>query len=80
MARMKTIDTPTPDAVRAARLAAGQTQAQAAALLGVQPRTYQRWEAGDSRMPAAAWALYRLEVRRAKRAAALAAAPRADER
>ena len=34
------------DRLRAARLAAGLTQAQAAQIAGVSPRTYQRYEAG----------------------------------
>ena len=74
MARMKTIDTPTPDAVRAARLAAGQTQAQAAACVHLYVRTWQRYEAGSTPIPAAVWELYRVKT------ALAAAAPRADER
>ena len=73
MARMKT-DTPTPAAVRAARLAAGQTQAQAAACVHLYVRTWQRYEAGSTPIPAAVWELYRVK------AALAAATPRADER
>lgn len=73
MARMKT-DTPTPAAVRAARLAAGQTQAQAAACVHIYVRTWQRYEAGSTPIPAAVWELYRVKT------ALAAAAPRADER
>jgi DNA-binding transcriptional regulator YiaG len=36
---------PTPDEVRAARLAAGLTQTEAAAVIGKPLRTWQNWEA-----------------------------------
>ena len=47
--------TPTPDAIRAAREAAGLTQAVAAALVHVDARTWRRWEAGATRMHPAIW-------------------------
>ena len=74
MARSMKTDTPTPAAVRAARLAAGQTQAQAAACVHLYVRTWQRYEAGSTPIPAAVWELYRVKT------ALAAAAPRADER
>lgn len=54
------IDAPTPAAIASARRAAGHTQTQAAAAVGVAPRQWQRWEAGTATMPTAAWWLYLL--------------------
>lgn len=42
--------TPSPSEIRTYRLAAGLTQAQAAAVIGVDRRSWQRWEAGDRAM------------------------------
>lgn len=50
----------TPPDVRKARIVAGHTQAQAAAVLGVTRRTWAHWEAGTSPMRQAQLALYRL--------------------
>jgi len=50
---------PTPDEIKSARLRGQRTQAQAAALLGVEPRQVQRWEAGEAKMPVAGWQLLR---------------------
>jgi len=44
---------------RSSRLAAGHTQAQAAELLGVRPRTVQDWEAGISDIPPLLLRVYR---------------------
>jgi transcriptional regulator with XRE-family HTH domain len=44
-------DSPTPEQIRAARKVAGLTQAQAAALVGVNDRGWRRYEAGDVKMP-----------------------------
>ncbi|MCW3609127.1 helix-turn-helix domain-containing protein [Burkholderia cenocepacia] len=52
---------PTPDALKHLRQRHGRTQAQAAALLGVEPRQVQRWEAGEAKMPIASWQLLRRE-------------------
>lgn len=41
---------PAPDAIKAARLAAGLTQSDAAALIYSGLRSWQQWEAGDRRM------------------------------
>ena len=46
---------PDPDAIRAAREAAGLTQAAAALLVHVDPRTWRRWESGSTRMHPAIW-------------------------
>ncbi len=40
---------PTPEQVKQARVKAGLTQQKAADLVGVDIRTWQRWERGDSK-------------------------------
>ena len=52
---------PTPAAVRAHRLAHGQTQSQAAALIYMELRAWQKYEAGDSAMHPAFFELYRIK-------------------
>lgn len=52
---------PKPGDIKAQRLAHGHTQAQAAELVYMPARTWQKWEAGDNRMHPAAWELYRLK-------------------
>lgn len=52
------------DAFRAAREAAGQTQADAARELGVSARAVQQWEGGQRSIPSYALDLYLLRVRR----------------
>lgn len=56
--------TPTPDAIRAARVAAGLTQAKAANLVYAGLRTWNRWESGQQDMPLAEWDLFQLRVMR----------------
>lgn len=60
--------TPTPDAIRAAREAAGLTQASAAALVYVGLRTWNRWEAGQAAMHPAIWELYMIKISGSARA------------
>lgn len=62
--------TPTPAEIRAARIAAQLTQAEAAALVYRQRRSWAGWEAGTARMPAGLWALFNLRA---------AAAPTTDQ-
>lgn len=50
---------PTPAEIRAARLAAGLTQAQASAVIGCGYRAWMEWEAGNRRMPALSWYVWR---------------------
>ncbi|HEM7880105.1 TPA: helix-turn-helix domain-containing protein [Burkholderia contaminans] len=50
---------PTPTEIKHMRVINGRTQADVADRLGVQPRQVQRWEAGEAKMPAAAWQLLR---------------------
>lgn len=48
---------PTPDQIRAVRLALGLTQAEAAHWVHVTARAWQWWESGERRMPVATWEL-----------------------
>ncbi|MDN7533950.1 helix-turn-helix domain-containing protein [Burkholderia orbicola] len=50
---------PTPTAIRELRVINGRTQAELAERLGVNERQVQRWEAGEAKMPVAAWQLLR---------------------
>ncbi|RQV00347.1 helix-turn-helix domain-containing protein [Burkholderia cenocepacia] len=50
---------PTPTQIKHMRVINGRTQTEVADRLGVQPRQVQRWEAGEAKMPAAAWQLLR---------------------
>jgi DNA-binding XRE family transcriptional regulator/DNA-directed RNA polymerase subunit RPC12/RpoP len=50
---------PTPTEIKHMRVINGRTQADVASRLDVQPRQVQRWEAGEAKMPAAAWQLLR---------------------
>jgi|LauGreSuBDMM15SN_2_FD.fasta_scaffold16140_3 DNA-binding XRE family transcriptional regulator len=51
------LNSPKPKTIKSARLALGYTQKEAAELVHVGLRTWQMWEAGDRRMPLAAWEL-----------------------
>lgn len=53
---------PTPEAIRAAREAAGLTQSEAAMLVHAKLRSWQDWEAGKRRMHMAFWNLFQLKV------------------
>lgn len=56
--------TPTPEQVKAARLAAGLTQAAAAALVHrANYRRWGEWENGKETMPAAEWELFQLKTK-----------------
>jgi len=54
---------PAPAEIRASRRAAGLTQAEAAALVMVSPRTWPKWEQGERQMPASTWLLWQLRTR-----------------
>lgn len=57
------LDHPTPDAILAARKAAGLSQAQAAAIVHRPSyRTWQEWERGRAKMPPDAWELFLLKT------------------
>lgn len=53
---------PQASAIKQARLAAGLTQRQAAALLPISPRTLQDYEQGRHRMPVDRWELLQLRL------------------
>jgi DNA-binding transcriptional regulator YiaG len=54
---------PTPEAILAARKAAGLSQAQAAAVVHRPSyRTWQDWERGRVKMPADAWELFLIKT------------------
>lgn len=54
---------PAPEMIRAARVAAGLTQAEAAAVVHRPSyRTWQDWERGRSKMPLDAWELFLLKT------------------
>lgn len=52
----------TPADIREARLAAGLTLKAAAALVHVDIRTWQRWEAGEREMSPAHWELFQIKT------------------
>lgn len=51
---------PAPEAIRAAREAAGMTQTEAALLVHASLRAWQQWESGDRRMNPGLWSLFRI--------------------
>jgi len=53
---------PTPAEISAARMRCGLTQSQAAALLLISLRAWQRYEAGERRMHPAMWELFCIET------------------
>jgi DNA (cytosine-5)-methyltransferase 1 len=53
---------PAPEAIRAAREAAGLSQSAAAALVHTNLRTWQKWEGAERRMHPAFWELFRSKV------------------
>jgi DNA-binding transcriptional regulator YiaG len=54
---------PTPEAILAARKAAGLSQAQAAAVVHRPSyRTWQDWERGRAKMPLDAWELFMIKT------------------
>lgn len=57
---------PSPEEIRAARVAAGLTQTQAATLVHVTPRNWQQWEDSTGgqnarKMPAGLWELFNIK-------------------
>ena len=51
-------ETPTPAQVSERRALCAMTQAEAGAVIYASWRTWQDWERGERRMPAAAWELF----------------------
>ena len=57
------MEKPTPEMIRAARVAAGLTQTEAAAVVHRPSyRTWQDWERGRAQMPLDAWELFLLKT------------------
>jgi DNA (cytosine-5)-methyltransferase 1 len=56
------MNNPSPEEVKAARAAAGLTQAEAAAVIYCGWRAWQEWEAGNRKMHPAFWELWALKV------------------
>lgn len=61
-------ETPAPEQIKQARQEAGQTQAEAAALIWVSEIAWRQWESGARRMLPVAWWAYnkRAAARRSK--------------
>jgi DNA-binding XRE family transcriptional regulator len=59
----RTPSSPTPAEVKAARVALGLTQTQAAAIIGYSKRGWQGIEAGDRAMRPSAWELFQLKTK-----------------
>lgn len=63
-----TTATPTePDAIRAARMAAGLTQTEAGEVVHASLRTWQQWEAGDRKMHPGLFELFKLKTGQKRR-------------
>lgn len=56
------MNNPTPEQVKQARLNAGLTQAQAAAVIYKKLLAWQRYESGDRSMDAAYWELFLIKT------------------
>ena len=54
---------PSPAEIKEARVAAGLTQSQAAALVGVTDRAWRYWEGGRRNMPTSAWELFKIKTK-----------------
>ncbi|WP_086642903.1 DNA-binding transcriptional regulator [Acetobacter sp. DsW_063] len=67
--------TPTPDEIRARRLAIGLTQTEAAELIYSRMRSWQNWEAGERTMHPGLWELFCLKSATANPATSAANAP-----
>ena len=58
------LENPTPSQIKEARIALGLTQTEAAESVGAASYfTWQAWETGRRKMPAAKWELFRLKNR-----------------
>lgn len=58
------VSNPKPDEIRAARESAKLSQERAAKLIYSAPRTWQHWEAGESRMHPGLWDLFKIKIRK----------------
>lgn len=55
---------PAPAQIKEARVTAGLSQSEAAALIFSKLRTWQDWEAGKAKMHPGLWELFQLKTRR----------------
>ena len=55
-------DNPSPDEISKARLAAGLSRAEAAALIYKSVRSWEKWEIGERPMDPAFWELWNLKI------------------
>lgn len=53
---------PTPLQIKSARLDAGISQKDAAALVWVSARAWQYWEGGERKMPRAIWEFFKIRL------------------
>jgi DNA-binding transcriptional regulator YiaG len=60
---------PTPETIRAARMAAGLSQTAAARLVSATLRSWQQWEAGDNRMHPGLFELFQLKTKKTEKIA-----------
>lgn len=60
------MNSPTRFAIQEARAFALLTQAQCAALVYVEPRTWRKWELGERAMPEGLWELFCIKTGTAK--------------
>jgi DNA-binding transcriptional regulator YiaG len=58
---------PTPEQIKESRQQAGLTQTEAAALVYVELRAWQHWEAGTRPMHAGLWELFQLKTKRRRK-------------
>ena len=56
------LSSPSPQAVRHARIEAGRTQTEAAHLVSASLRAWQQWEAGDRAMPPGLFELFMIKT------------------
>ena len=54
---------PTPEEIRAARMAAGLSQTAAARIVHASLRSWQQWEAGDNRMHPGLFELFQIKTK-----------------
>jgi len=68
---LNTVDNPTPEKIKQARLDAGLTLSQAAAMVHVNIRSWQKWEANERTMNMAAWELFLIKSEKSRQAIAI---------
>jgi DNA-binding transcriptional regulator YiaG len=64
--RGRNVETPDPEQIKSARVAAGLTQTQAGALVFTGCRGWQKWESGDNRMHPSIWRDWNTQIKAGK--------------